>query len=115
MLTPAVPHAPGATPEPDVVLVLPAGGSATSLRDTVLAAMTGRPRDVVLDLRAVGSMTHPELAVLIGARARQRARKRRLTLVFDPRSATDDALSRAGLHPSFVTASSIPGADRRDE
>ena len=48
-------------------------------------------------------MSNLDVAVLVGARARQRARGGRLALVFDRRSAPDEALTRTGLHGSFHT------------
>lgn len=80
------------------------GHSPESLRRAVLAGLSGPPRDIVLDLRTVDRMTNPDVAVLVGARARQRARQRRLTLLFERHSVTDQALGRAGLRGSFTTA-----------
>jgi anti-anti-sigma regulatory factor len=81
------------------------------MRRTVLEGLSGRPRDAVIDLGSVTSMTNPGLAVLVGTRSRQHARHRRLTLVFDPHSATADALSRSGLLGSFTTALTVAGAE----
>jgi anti-anti-sigma regulatory factor len=96
--------------EGPVVLVVARGASPAAMRRTVLEGIAGRPRDVVLDLLSVTSMTNPGLAVLVGTKARQQARRRRLTLVFDPNSATADALSRNGLRGSFTTAATVATA-----
>jgi anti-anti-sigma factor len=80
------------------------------MRRTVLEGMSGRPRDVVLDLGNLTSMTNPGLAVLVGTKARQQARHRRFTLVFGQHSATADALSRNGLRASFTTAATVAAA-----
>lgn len=96
--------------EGPVVLVVARGSSPEAMRRTVLEGLAGRPRDVVLDLGTVVSMTNPGLAVLVGAQARQQARRRRLTLVFDSHSATADALSRSGLRGSFTTAPTVAAA-----
>jgi hypothetical protein len=93
--------------EEPLVLVVARDASPAAMRRTVLEGIAGRPRDVVLDLGSVMSMTNPGLAVLVGTKARQHARRRRLTLVFDPSSATDEALSRNGLRGSFKTAATV--------
>jgi anti-anti-sigma regulatory factor len=98
-----------ATEEP-LVLVVAHGASPAAMRRTVLEGISGRPRDVVLDLLSVTSMTNPGLAVLVGTKARQQARRRRLTIVFGPHSATAAALSRNGLRGSFTTAATVAGA-----
>lgn len=82
--------------------------SPRAMRQVALAALQGAPRDVVLDLRDAVAMTHRELALLIGVRARQRSRGRRLTLVCARDSATEKALSRAGMRTLFTTVTSLP-------
>jgi anti-anti-sigma regulatory factor len=96
--------------EEPLVLVVARGASPAAMRRTVLEGIAGRPRDVVLDLLSVTSMTNPGLAVLVGTKARQKARRRRLTLVFGPRSVTADALSRNGLRGNFTTAATVAAA-----
>ncbi len=96
--------------ESPVILVVTHGSTTSAMRRTVLEGLAGRPRDVVIDLRSVMSMTNPGLAVLVGTKARLQARRRRLTLVFGPRSATAVALSRSGLRGSFTTADSVAAA-----
>ncbi len=82
--------------------------SARAMRQAALAALQGPPRDVVIDLRDAVAMTHQELALLIGVRARQRSRGRRLTLVCARDSATEKALSRAGMRKLFTTVTTLP-------
>jgi anti-anti-sigma factor len=96
--------------EGPLVLVIARGASPAAMRRTVLEGMSGRPRDVVLDLGNLTSMTNPGLAVLVGTKARQQARHRRFTLVFGQHSATADALSRNGLRASFTTAATVAAA-----
>jgi anti-anti-sigma factor len=96
--------------EDPVVLVVAGGESPGEMRRTVMDGLAGRARDVILDLGSVDSMSNPGVAVLVGARARQRARLRRLTLVFGRHSATDDALSRSGLRESFATVRTVDAA-----
>jgi hypothetical protein len=82
--------------------------SPRAMRQVALGALQGAPRDVVLDLRDAVAMTHQELALLIGVRARQRSRGRRLTLVCASDSATEKALSRAGMRQLFTTVTTLP-------
>jgi anti-anti-sigma regulatory factor len=77
------------------------------MRRTVLNGLTGHPHDVVIDLRDVDHLSNQELAVLVGARARQRARHQTLTLVCGPESGIEQALSRAGMRAMFTTVSRI--------
>jgi anti-anti-sigma factor len=64
--------------------------------------LTGPAHDLVIDLTAVSSMDNAGVAVLVGARARQRARRQGLTLIYGRGSATDQALSRTGLTGIFA-------------
>jgi anti-anti-sigma regulatory factor len=82
--------------------------SARAMRQVALTALQGPPRDVVIDLREVSAMTHRELALLVGVRARQRARGRRLTLVCARDSTTEQALARAGMRTLFTTVTTLP-------
>ena len=61
--------------EAPVILVVAHGSTASAMRRTVLEGLAGRPRDVVIDLRSVMSMTNPGLAVLVGTKARLQARR----------------------------------------
>jgi anti-anti-sigma regulatory factor len=90
-----------------VVVVIAQDQSKGSMRRTVLNGLTGHPHDVVIDLRDVDHLSNQELAVLVGARARQRARNQTLTLVCGPESGTEQALSRAGMRAMFTTVSRI--------
>lgn len=94
---------PGAR-EPATTVVLAGDQSAQDVRRTVMRAFQGRPRDIVLDMRAVKVLSDPGVAALLGLRARQDARDRRLTLVFEPSSATAQALSRTGTREQFHTS-----------
>lgn len=102
------------TPEPATTVVLAGDQSARDVRRTVMHAFQGRPRDIVLDMRAVKVLSDPGVAALLGLQARQDARERRLTLVFEPSSATAQALSRTGTREQFHTSpSSVPSARAR--
>jgi anti-anti-sigma regulatory factor len=96
------------TPSDDtVVVVIAPDQSEESMRQTVLNGLTGHPHDLVIDLRDVDHVSNQELAVLVGARARQRARHQTLILVCGPGSGTEQALSRAGMRGMFTTVSRI--------
>ena len=97
-LTPAA-HAP---PSKSVVLVVGAADSPTKLRSAVMDSLTGPAHHLVIDLSAVNSMDNAGVAVLVGARARQRARHQGLSLIYGRGSATHDALARTGLHGAFT-------------
>ena len=92
-----------------VVVVIPQDSSERAMRRTVLNGLTGQPHDLVIDLRDVDHMSNQELAVLVGARARQRARHQTLTLVCGPGSGTEQALSRTGMRGMFTTVRRIDG------
>lgn len=84
------------------VLVRPdPSDAAGTLREKVITGLEGASADVVVDLRDVADLSNVELGVLVGARAWQRARNRRLTVVIRPGSAVDAALVRAGLRGLF--------------
>jgi anti-anti-sigma regulatory factor len=113
---PCVPTADAEPEDATTGLLEPGPGhSPASLRRAVMGRLEGPPRDLVIDLRTVDTMTNSDVAVLVGARARQRARQRRLTLLFDQHSVTDHALSRAGLRGSFRPASVGESAEQEDE
>jgi anti-anti-sigma regulatory factor len=96
------------TPNDDtVVVVIAQHSSEGAMRQTVLNGLTGHPHDLVIDLRDVDHVSNQELAVLVGARARQRARHQTLTLVCGPDSFTEQALSRAGMRGMFSTVRRI--------
>jgi anti-anti-sigma regulatory factor len=107
---PAVPT--GFDVDRDVVTVI-LDESVPAMREVALTAMQGPPCDVVIDLRAATVMSHQELALLVGVRARQQSRGRKLTLVCGRDSATEQALSRAGMRSLFTTVTALPGARER--
>jgi anti-anti-sigma regulatory factor len=78
-----------------------------AMRQTILEAMEGSPRDVVVDLRAVHAMPDAAVALLVGVSARQRARRRELTLVCCPGSAPELALRRNGLTRAFTIVDAL--------
>jgi len=90
-----------------IVVTITGDQSPRDMRKVTLAAMAGGPRDLVLDLRAaaVGEL---EVALLLGLRARQRARRRDLTLVCGAESSTREVLSRSGLSAAFTTVTGLP-------
>lgn len=90
----------GRVPVPVLVHLDPDDVDST-LRAKVLAGLEGADHDVVIDLREVLELTNSGVGVLVGARARQRARHQRLTVVIRPGSAVDHAMARAGLRPLF--------------
>jgi anti-anti-sigma factor len=75
------------------------------MRQIVLAALAGSPRDLVIDLRAVHSMPDAAVSLLVGVKARQRARRHSLTLVCSKGSVTEQALRRTGLTRAFTVVS----------
>jgi hypothetical protein len=94
-------------PSESIVVTITCDQSPRDMRKATLAAMAGGPRDLVLDLRAaaVGDL---EIALLLGLRARQRARRRDLTLVCGAESSTREVLSRSGLSGQFTTVTGLP-------
>lgn len=95
---------PQTSPADDRVVVdVGAGQSVRTMRKTVLDALEGRPRDLVIDMREVGHLSNRGLALLVGLRARQRSHQRTLTLVCGSDSPTRQALSRTGLRGTFTT------------
>jgi anti-anti-sigma factor len=84
-----------------MVLVVGADDDARRLRSAIMASLTGPAHDLVIDLTALRSMGNDGLAVLVSARARQRARHQVMSLIYGRHSATDRALSRAGLRGAF--------------
>lgn len=55
--------------------------AARHMRQDILGAVPGEPRDLVIGLRQVVRLSSTGLAVLVGVRARQRSRLKTLTLV----------------------------------
>lgn len=95
-----------------IVVTVSRDHSPRDMRVITLEAMSGAPRDMVLDLRAADRVDDLELALLVGIRARQRSHGRALTLVCGPESTTRKALSRAGLGDHFATVTELPSQAR---
>ena len=90
-----------ASAQPPLVLVVGADDTPLQLRSAVMQSLGGPAHHLVIDLTAVRSMGNEGLAVLVGARARQRARRQGMSLIYIRDSVTDHALSRAGLRSAF--------------
>ena len=91
-----------------VTVVIEQDRVARHMRQDILGAVAGEPRDLVIDLRQVVHLSGTGLAVLVGVRARQRSRLKSLTLVCGERSGTQMALARAGMSGNFKTVTEIP-------
>jgi anti-anti-sigma regulatory factor len=81
---------------------------ARHLRQDILGAVAGEPRDLVIDLRQVVHLPSTGLATLVGVQARQRSRLKSLTLVCGERSGTQMALARSWMKGDFRTVTEIP-------
>ena len=81
---------------------------AGHMRQDILGAVAGEPRDLVVDLRQVVDLPRTGLAVLVGVQTRQRSRLKSLTLVCGARSSTQMALTRSGMKGDFRTVTEIP-------
>ena len=90
-----------------VVVDVGQGLSVRGMRQGILAAMEGRPHDLVIDMRAVDHLSNRGVALLLGVRARQRSRQQTLTLVCGVDSATEQAMSRNGMKRSFTTITEL--------
>ena len=91
-----------------VTVVIRQDRVAGHLRQDILGAVAGEPRDLVIDLRQVVELPSTGLAVLVGVQARQRSRLKSLTLVCAERSGTQMALARSGMKGDFRTVTEIP-------
>jgi anti-anti-sigma regulatory factor len=91
-----------------VTVVIPQDRVSGHLRQDILGAVAGEPRDLVVDLRQVEDLPRTGLAVLVGVQARQRSRLKSLTLVCGERSGTQMALARSGMQGDFRTVTEIP-------
>ncbi len=127
---PPVPHGTTHHPDPseaglgtpiDDLWTVPAQASAVTvviaqdrddrnLRQDILGAAVGEPRDLVIDLRQVPHLSETGLAVLVGVQERQRSRLKSLTLVCGERSGTQMALARSEMVGDFKTVTEIPPA-----
>lgn len=102
-----------AGPPGDLVVRVGADEPVSATRQTFLSALTSAPQDIVIDLRDMQELSYPQLALLLGVRARQRARHRQLTLVCDPHSTVHATLARTGTRGMFVTTDSLGEVTRR--
>jgi anti-anti-sigma regulatory factor len=91
-----------------VTVVIRQDRVARHLRQDILGAVAGEPRDLVIDLRQVADLPSTGLAALVGVQARQRSRLKSLTLVCGERSGTQMALARSGMKGDFRTVTEIP-------
>jgi anti-anti-sigma regulatory factor len=98
----------GRSPAAAVTVVIRQDRVARHLRQDILGAVAGEPRDLVIDLRQVEELPSAGLAVLVGVQARQRSRLKSLTLVCGERSGTRMALARSGMKGEFRTVTEIP-------
>ncbi len=96
------------SPAAAVTVVIRQDRVAGHLRQDILGAVAGEPRDLVIDLRQVADLPSTGLAVLVGVQARQRARLKSLMLVCGERSGTQMALARSGMKADFRTVTEIP-------
>ena len=94
------------------VIVIEAAGSlreSREMRRLLMEGMAGEPQHLFVDLRRVEHLSSQGFAALVGVRSRQMANRRRLTLVCDPRSSTEQALARTGMRGKFTTVTELPG------
>jgi anti-anti-sigma regulatory factor len=110
-LVPPIDGPPNGRATPSAVtVVIRQDRDARALRQDILDAAAGEPRDLVIDLRQVGHLSNTGLAVLIGVQARQSSRLKSLTLVCGERSGTQMALARSGMKGDFRTVTEIPAS-----
>jgi len=91
-----------------VTVVIRQDRVARHLRQDILGAVAGEPRDLVIDLRQVVDLPSTGLAVFVGVQARQRSRLKGMTLVCAERSGTQMALARSGMSGDLRTVTEIP-------
>jgi anti-sigma regulatory factor (Ser/Thr protein kinase) len=91
-----------------ITVVIDGEPDARHLRRDVLDALTGEPRDLVIDMRQVLHLSNTEVAVLVGVQARLHSRLKSLTLVCGEGSGTQIALARSGLQGDFRTVAEVP-------
>lgn len=96
------------SPAAAITVVIRQDRVARHLRQDILGAVAGEPRDLVIDLRQVADLPSAGLAALVGVQARQRSRLKSLTLVCGERSGTQMALVRSGMKGDFRTVTEIP-------
>jgi len=90
-----------------VVVDVGQGLSVRGMRQGILAALEGRPHDLVIDRRGVDHLSDQGLALLSGVKARQRSGQQALTLVCGLDSATEQAMSRNEMKRSFTTVTEL--------
>jgi hypothetical protein len=78
------------------------------VRQQVSRALEGEPHDLVIDMRGTYNVSREALAMLTGARTRQRNLNRQLTLVIDVDSPADWALRSTRLHDRFLVVRRLP-------
>jgi anti-anti-sigma factor len=98
----------GRSPATAVTVVIGEDRDTRHLRQDILGAVAGEPRDLIVDLRQVVHLSSTGLGVLVGVQARQLSRLKSLTLVCGERSATQMALARSGMKGSFRTVTEMP-------
>jgi anti-anti-sigma regulatory factor len=96
------------SPATAVTVVIGQDRDARHLRQDILGAVAGEPRDLVVDLRQVAHLSSTGVAVLVGVQARQRSRLKSLTLACGDRSGTQMALVRSGMNGDVRTVTEIP-------
>jgi anti-anti-sigma regulatory factor len=107
-LGPRIGDTPNVPAQAAAVTVVIRQDRAGQLRQDILGAVAGEPRDLVIDLRQVADLPATGLAALVGVQARQRSRLKSLTLVCGERSGTQMALARSGMTGDFRTVTEIP-------
>jgi anti-anti-sigma regulatory factor len=107
-LGPRIGDTPNVPAQAAAVTVVIRQDRAGQLRQDILGAVAGEPRDLVIDLRQVADLPATGLAALVGVQARQRSRLKSLTLVCGERSGTQMALVRSGMKGDFRTVTEIP-------
>jgi anti-anti-sigma regulatory factor len=107
-LGPGIGDTPNVPAQAAAVTVVIRQDRAGQLRQDILGAVAGEPRDLVIDLRQVADLPATGVAALVGVQARQRSRLKSLTLVCGERSGTQMALVRSGMKGDFRTVTEIP-------
>jgi anti-anti-sigma regulatory factor len=80
------------------------GANASRMRVQILTALEGAPHDLTVDMRGIQALSSETFAVLVGAKAWQKSRKKRLTLICPRLSPTASSPARTGMHGRFLTA-----------
>jgi anti-anti-sigma regulatory factor len=99
----------------DRVIVIEAAGTpqeSREMRRLLMEGVAGEPQHLFVDLRRVEHLSSQGFAALVGVRSRQVASRRRLTLVCDSGSSTEQVLARTGMRGRFTTVTELPGLCR---